>query len=559
MPVGGAHSGGIFEPLRHAPYRDLWIANLVSNLGWLVHSVAAAWLMTSLSGTPEMVALVQTAVQVPIVMISLLAGVAADVWDRRRVLLIALLWQASAAAMLGVLTLMGLVGPLMLLALTFVLGLGTALGGPALQAVVRDLVGPERLPAAVTLNAISFNLARTAGPALGGLLVALAGAAVAFLINAGSTLAVVAILLRWPSTMRLDDLPRERIHHAVATAFRYAVETRELQNILIRSFLFSLMAASTLALLPLVARDRLGGGPLTYGVLLGGFGLGALAGAFVIHSARQRFGSEAVVRALSLACGLALIAIGLIPRIEPVLFALAVAGAAWLGSFSNFNISVQTTSAHWIQARAFALYQTVMFSALAGGSWMWGRIAENVGVGEALVVAGGLLLVTVLASFRYRLPGEEPRDLRPQPIVSRPGPSVQFDPAEGPVLIQVEYRIALTDAAAFAAAMDDVGAMRRRNGALRWRLFQDTADAEHWVETYVVADWNDLLRQRRRSTMMDETVRSRAAAFHNGPEPPLVRRLIARREDARFPLDATERAAAEHQSAGANRASTALR
>ena len=544
MAIAAAGDDGraasILEPLRSARFRALWLATLVSNVGWLVQTVGAAWLMTALVGTPDMVALVQAAVQAPILCFSILAGVAADLVDRRRVLLAAQLFMLVVSLVLAASTAAGVIGPWSLLVSTFLLGSGAALQGPAYQSLVRETVPMGALGAAVTLNGVSFNAARALGPAVGGAVVAWAGAQAAFLLNAVSYLPLILALLRWRRPAQEDDLPRERVAGAVLGAFRYAAETPAIRTVLVRSALFAFAAAAALPLLPLVARDRLAGGAATYGILLGLFGLGAMASAFVIHPLRERHGAEPVSRALALlfAGGLLLLALG--SGWPAITLALLACGAAWIGSFAAFNIAVQTSSAFWVQSRTFALYQTVMFGAMALGSWVWGLLAAKASVPVAFAVAAVLLALQPLVGRIRPLPSASGRDLGPARRAPEPDPALAFDPEEGPVLVQVEYRVDPARAAGFVAAMDELGHIKKRNGALRWRLFQDTDDPEHWVETYVVADWVEHLRLARRTTEADRAVERQVAAFDRKGSP-VVRRLVARRRDARFALDPSER------------------
>lgn len=539
--AGRAGSGeGILAPFGVRLYRDLWAATLVSNLGWLIQTVGAAWLMTALVGRADMVALVQAATQAPILCFSLLAGVAADIFDRRLVLLAAQLAMLSASLLLAALTATGLIGPWSLLLGTFVLGTGAALQSPAYQAVVRELVPMRILGAAVVLNGVSFNFARAFGPALGGAIVATAGAEGAFLANALSYLPLVLVLVFWQRPAAVDDLPRERVKGAILTGLRYASETPAIRAVLVRNAIFALAAAAALPLLPLVAKERLAGGPVTYGLLLGAFGAGAMAAAFVVHPLRQRHGPEAVLRWVSLLFAAGLLLVAGTRALVPVLVGLAASGAAWLSAFSFFNIAIQTTSAFWVQARIFAIYQTVMFGAMTLGSWLWGELAQAFGITASLATAAALLALSPALGRFWRLPAGTGLDLGPAARLPEPAPALAFDPEEGPVLVQIEYRIRPADAAAFVAAMDEVGHIRKRNGALRWRLFQDTDDPEHWVETYVVPDWLEHRRLARRTTEADRRAEAAALAFQRSG-PPLVRRLVARRRDARFALDASER------------------
>lgn len=529
MAEGRQAAAGIFAPLHRRLFRAIWATTLLAQFGWLVQSVGAAWLMTQLDPSPDMVALVQTATTAPILLLSLIAGALADLWDRRRVILLSLVLTALVSALLAVLAWLGQLGPLLLLALTFALGGAAALGQPAMQALVRELVPARELAAAVTINAVGFNLARSLGPALGGIVVAVGGAASAFAVNAVAGMGLIAMLARLRRAGPPSDLPRERFAGAILSGLRYVSRTRAISTTLLRGGVFGLLAPSILALLPLVARDLLAGGPQLFGLLLAAFGLGALGGAFLIHPLRQRIGAENLVTLLSGVGGGAALAMGLSPTLPVVVAALPLAGAAWLGSFSTFNIAVQTSSAFWVQARVLALYQMVVFGTMAAGSWGWGIVARHLGLPEAIALSGGLMLLSMLLHGLARLPTGEAPDLRPAPEPPAPPPSLRFDPEEGPVLVLIEYCVRPCHAARFDQAMQAVGVLRRRDGASRWQLFQDTADPEHWVEAFTVPSWLEHLRQTRRRTAADHAVERAALAFHEG-QPPAVRRLIHRHQ-----------------------------
>ncbi len=554
MTTGGkgqaaGSGGGILAPLRLPLFRAIWAANLVGSIGWLVQGVGAAWLMTTLAGTADKVALVQTATMAPILLFALLAGALADVWDRRWVLLVAQLWVAAAAFGLAVVSGAGMLTPVVLLLFTFLIGTGAALNGPAWQAVVREIVPREELAAAVTLNAIGFNLARAFGPAVGGAVVAAYGSQAAFLLNGVSALALVVVLLFWRRQLPKDDLPRERLGGAVITGLRYVGETPAIRAILGRAAVFGMAASAALALLPLIARDRLGGGPVIYGLLLGGFGIGALLGAFLIHPLRHRRGAEFVITVLSAAGGVAFLVVGLLPgHLVTVLLALGVAGTAWLGAFSTFNITVQMRTAYWVQARVLSLYQTVVFGGMAIGAWAWGELADITSLEVGYMLAGGMLLASVALHWWQPLHAGENPNLQPA-TRQEPLPAVAATVEEGPVLVQIEYEVGPATAPAFVAAMDEVGHLRRRNGAIRWRLFQDVTQGEHWIETFVLGDWVEHQRLRRRMTVADVALEARAVAFHQGRSAPMRRYMVARRHDSRYLLDEAEQAAVAAEAA----------
>jgi len=537
----GGGQGGLTAPLRIPLFRALWSANLASNFGWLIQGVGAAWLMTALTDSADMVALVQTATQLPILVFALLAGAAADLWERRRVLLMAQAWMFAVSALLVVLALADMLTPWLLLAFTFALGAGMAVNGPATQAVVREIVKPELLGASVTINAVAFNLARAVGPALGGSIVAAAGASAAFLVNALSYLPLMGVLIVWRRQAAPSELPRERVISAMQAGLRYVAQTPVIGHAMVRGGAFGFAATSVLALLPLVAKHELEGGPLAFGVLLGMFGIGALIGAFIVHPARQRFGAEPPLMAMTALYGTGLLLLGLAPSWPTAMIGLVLMGGGWLGSLSAFNIAVQLASAHWVQARVLSIYQMMLFGMMALGSWIWGVVAEAWGIGTSLALAGLAMLANMLLAPRLVMPSGRPPDMRRVGTGDDVRPEIPIEPDEGPVLVQIEYRVPTAKAGAFVQAMDEVHHVRRRNGALRWRLFQDVTDAEHWTETFLIADWLDYRRLHWRTTAADKTIEAAAHAWLRADSAPVIRRMIARRHDSRFALDPEER------------------
>jgi MFS family permease len=393
----------------------MWIASLLSNFGTLIQGVGAAWLMTSLAPSADMVALVQVSTVLPIMLFSLPAGAAADVWDRRIVMLVAQGAMLAVSVALAGLAWLGLVTPWLLIALTFLLGTGAALHGPAWQSSVREQVPRPDLPAAVALNSVSFNLARAAGPALGGAIVAWAGAQVAFAVNAVSYLGLIAVLLSWRRPTRKAELPPETMTAAILAGLRFARLSHSLQAVLVRSATFGFFAAALWALIPLVARDLIGGGAITYGLLLAAFGGGAVGGALLGAGIRERFTSEMIVAGGSAAFACAGLAVAFSPHLAVALAALVLSGAAWLLTLSTFNVTVQLRTPRWVVGRAMAIYQAGVFGGLALGGWLWGVVAEHYGVPTSLLTAGLALGVTALLGRILPMPTTDQINLEPAP------------------------------------------------------------------------------------------------------------------------------------------------
>lgn len=529
------------SPFRVPLFRAVWIASLCSNFGGLIQSVGASWMMTGLGASPQMIALVQASTSLPIMLLSLWAGAVADNLDRRRVLLAAQSFMLIVSAILALGTWLGVVTPWLLLAFTFLIGCGTAINGPAWQASVGDMVPRALLPSAVAYNSMGFNIARSLGPALGGAIVAAAGAATAFCINAVSYLGLILVLHRWRPDIPPRRLPRERLGVAMAAGVRYVRLSPQIRVVLLRAALFGLAASALQALMPLVARDLIGGGPLTYGLLLGAFGLGAVGGALLGRRLRERLSTEGIVRAAAgaLAAGAAATSLGHLPL---ALLGLAAAGAGWVLALSTFNVSVQMASPRWVVARAIALYQMSAFGGMAVGSWLFGWLASSHGAALALLAAAAAQLLSVAAGLFLRLPGISQLDLAPRDTWVEPRTAVPVEPRSGPIVITVEHRIAEGDIAAFLTVMHERRRIRLRDGARNWILMRDLAEPTLWVERFDFATWLDYVRHNERRTHAD-TANSEAlhALWIDGTQPVVHRRIerqtsslpIARAPDAR--------------------------
>jgi MFS family permease len=516
-------------PLKHRLFAAVWIASVTSNFGSLVQTVGASWMMTTIAPSPDIVALVQAATALPILLFSLPAGAVADIWDRRTVMLIAQSLMLVVAAGLAVLAQVGTITPGLLLAFTFALGTGAALYGPAWQAAVGDLVPRNEIPAAVALNSLGFNLARSLGPAIGGAIVAAAGPEAAFIFNAVSYVALIVVLAKWKPPPVERRLPPESMVPAIAAGLRYAALSLVVRAVLVRTFAFGLCGSAIWALLPLVARHLVGGGPLTYGILLGALGVGAILGAIVSTPLRQKLGGEIVVRGAAATFGLCTLSAAFITGLVPLAIVLTAAGAGWVMTLSTFNVVVQMSSPRWVMGRAMAVYQMMTFGGLALGSWMWGVLAHKLGISTSLAFAGGAAIVLgLLLARRFRLPPYEQLNLEPSSAWPEPQVGLDFDPQSGPVIVSVEYKITPDHVPAFLSAMRILRRNRRRDGARRWMLTQDVADPQTWLERFEVATWLDHMRQHQRATVADRTAENAVVALHEGPTAPRVRHFLER-------------------------------
>jgi predicted MFS family arabinose efflux permease len=542
----GLPTDGIAAPLRHAVFRRIWLASLVSNLGILIQGVGAAWAMTQMTSSADKVALVQTALMLPVMLISMPAGAIADMHDRRVVAMISLGIALVGATTLTVLAWLGLVTPNILLALCFVVGSGMALFGPAWQASVSEQVPAETLPAAVALNGISYNIARSFGPAIGGIVVATSGAVAAFAVNAALYLPLMVVLFLWNRASEPSRLPRERLNRAMVSGVRYITNSPSIKIVLTRTLVTGIIGGSVSALMPLVTRDLLHGGAQTYGIMLGAFGMGAVFGALNIGEVRRRMSGEAAVRACAISMAGAIAAVALSTSAILTAIALVLAGAVWMLAVALFNIGVQLSAPRWVAGRSLAAFQASIAGGIAVGSWGWGHLTDLAGVETALLVSAGLMLISPLLGIWLRMPRVGARNEDATELLADPEVQLSLTGRSGPLVVEIEYRVAQDNARAFHNVMQEVQLSRQRNGAYGWSIARDIGDPELWTERYHCPTWLDYLRQRNRATQSERALHQRAIAFHLGPDPIRVRRMLERPfGSVRWKEDTPDRAANE--------------
>ncbi|MGW7445467.1 MFS transporter [Kitasatospora sp. NPDC054795] len=529
----GEAGGSAWSPLRRRVFRDLWLAQFTSNVGSWMQTVGAQWLLVG-HGAAQ-VSLVQLAAGLPVLFLALPAGVLADLVDRRRLLLAMQAAMALVAAALAVLAFTGRLGPWTLLALTFLLGCGNALNGPAWQAVQPSLVPRDELRQAAALGAVNLNLARAVGPALGGLLIAVLGVGWTFAVNAASFLAILAVLATWrPGTRARVPRPGQEREHLIAAlraGGRYVRSAPRIRRILLRSALFVPGASALWTLLPVSAHQSLGLGAAGYGLLLGAVGLGAVAGAAALPAlSRQVGGNGALALAGAVFAG-ALVTLAVGPGVPVAFLALVLAGAAWITALSTLNAGLQVALPAWVRARASAFYLLVFQGGSALGALCWGQLAQHAGVSAAMLLAALVLLGGVLSLRRLPLPGG-----RTDPTLSEawPEPRLTVEPApqDGPVLVTVTYRVRAERAPAFVTAMRKVESSRRRTGAVSWGLYRDAARPEQFVETFTVTSWSEHCAQHHgRYTGTDRAFETDARALLTG-EPTVTHAVMAHDRDA---------------------------
>jgi len=478
-----------------------------------MHEVGAGWLMTSLSSSPSIVALVSAAGTFPVMLLALPAGAIADILDRRRLLIAAQGYFIVVIGALALLAALGIMTPWLLLAFTFAVGVGTALTMPAWSAIVPELVPADELPAAIALNSIGINISRAIGPAIAGVLVAAVGPWLVFALDALSCLGILAVLLRWRREPRKSELPAERFFSAIRVGLRFITHTRALQAVLIRGAAFFLFASATWSLFPLVVRQELGRGPEAYGVLLACIGVGAVAGAMLLPRVREKVSRNVQVAGATVLYALAALMLAHVPNLGLLAVAMLMTGVAWIAILAALQVSAQLTLPDWVRARGLAAYVIVFMGGMAFGSVLWGQIATAIGIPAALTAAAAGMVIAIGLTWRFRLIDGHAPDFRPAMEWPTPIIAETPEPDSGPVMVTIEYVVDPAKRAEFVAAMRDVREMRRRNGAFFWALFHDAAQPTRYLESFMDESWTEHLRQHERASVVDREVQRRANRF----------------------------------------------
>jgi MFS family permease len=516
------------EPLREPVFRRIWSASVLSNFGQLILGVGAAWDMTRLSTSPELVALVQTALMLPLMLVSVPAGAIADMFDRRKIALVGLSFATVCAAVLTTLAFNGLTTPWMLLVFCSLIGAGVAFYSPAWGASIAEQVAPEHLPAAVALGSISYNLARSFGPAIGGLIVVAAGARAAFLTNALAYLPLLIAFALWSRKHPIPRLPPERIDRAIIAGARYALHSTPMRATMVRAFFFGGAGAAGSSLVPLVARDFLHGNASTYGLLLGCSGIGAVVGALLVGRARRRLSPEQAFGLCVLVGGLMVMTVGLSHIRILTAAAMTISGAASMLTIALLNVSVQISVPRWVAGRALAGFQASLTGGIALGAWLWGQCAAHQSLKVAFLCSGAALMVTPLLGLVLPMPHTSPAGAETIDIAVEPEIALAITPRSGPIAIEIDYRVAAGDARQFYGVMLNLQRARQRNGAFQWSLARDLSDLELWTERFHLPTWLDYCRLRSRFTHADRALQEAADAFNSARSTQRVRRRLER-------------------------------
>ena len=521
----------MWHTLRQPAFRGLWGFGGLFFLGNAMQSMTAAWMMVELTGSDFLAALVQTAVFMPMFLLSLPAGVLADTADRLRLMSWALAVQAASVVLLAGLLLAGLAGPAMVLFIMFVSGCCTALMSPAWNSTIGDTIPRDQLPQGITAIAINWNAARAVGPALAGVVFAQLGGAWNFVVAALGALGMVYAVHRWPPRPHPPSrLPPERLWGGTLSGLRFARHSEIVLAQLVRTVAYSGAGSALWALLPVIGQRQLGTGAAGYGLLMACLGTGAVAAGLVIGRLRNRFGLEAIVGGGCVVFAAVMLIAGL-SRWPPLVYAaLVLGGASWMAVMSTFNTATQTSVPPWVRARALAMHTVCALGSFALGSALWGALSGIFGlssalIGASLVMAAGLLLIK---PFPLRM-GESQEVTQATTAWEELFIAHEPAPDAGPVAVELSYRIRAEEADAFLDTISLLRAPRRRDGATLWRVYRDLSDPSRFCERFVVTSWADYLHQRARATVADQDLEARVRAFVLPGETVAVSHYVAER------------------------------
>lgn len=519
---------GAWAPFEQPVFRMLWGVWITANVCMWMNDVAAAWLMTSLTTSPVMVALVQSASTLPVFLLGLPSGALADILDRRKYFMVTQVWVGAVAIIMGLVVSLGAINAPLLLVITFANGIGLAMRWPVFAAIVPELVPRHHLSAALALNGVAMNASRIVGPILAGALIASAGSAWVFALNAVLSVAAAVAIYRWRREQKVSALPGERFVGAMRVGLQYVIRSDRMHAVVLRVSLFFLQSMALLGLLPLVAKGLQDGGAGTFTLLLACMGGGAIGAAVSLQRLRAYGTRDTLVNGGTAVLSLSMLVVAFAPSAWVAAPAMITAGAGWITAANTLTVGAQLSLPDWVRARGMSIYQMALMGSSALGAALWGQVATWTDVRTSLIsaaVAGGLLALVV--TRRFALERGPLEDLTPAPFSPPAGTQVEVDPHEGPVLITIEYQVAPERAAEFLELMQETRRNRLRHGVLSWGLFRDPAQPGRYIEHFVDESWVEHLRHFERMTAYDLSLRERRHAFHIADTPPRVSRYLA--------------------------------
>jgi len=526
-PEGPALPAAAFTPLADPVFRMLWIVWFTANVCMAMNDVAAAWLMSTLTTSPVMVALVQTAATMPVFLLGLPSGALADILDRRRYFVVTQFWVAVTALLLCLAILTDAINPTLLLVLVFLNGIGLAMRWPVYSAIVPGLVSRIQLPAALALNGLAMNASRIIGPVVAGALIAGAGTEWVFIVNVVLSVTAGFLILRWKTVEEPSALPGERFLGAMRVGVQYVRQSAPMRAVLVRVLTFFGQSTALIALLPLVARGMQGGSAGTYTLLFASLGFGAILSVFMLPHMRHRHSRDQLIRDGSVVQAIAMVGAGVAPNVYVAVPVMVVAGMAWLTTANSISVAAQLALPNWVRARGMSTFQVALMGGAGAGAALWGQVAALTSVRASLAIAAVTGVAALWLTRHYRVEGGADDDLTPSQEWKAPVTALPVDPDAGPVMTTIEYRIDPARAAEFREVMRESRSSRLRQGALSWELFRDTKDPGRFLEYFVDESWVEHLRRFDRVTAADVALRARRLSFHLGEQPPVITRCIA--------------------------------
>lgn len=515
-------------PLRHRTFRMLWMVWMVANICMWMNDVASAWVMTTLTSSPTLVALVQTASTLPVLLLGLPTGALADIIDRRRYLMFTQFWVAGVAVLLSVTVLTGTLTAPLLLFLTFANGIGLAMRWPVYAALVPELVPRGELSAALALNGVGMNVSRIVGPVVAGALIASAGSEYVFVLNAVLSLVTATILLRWKrQPQKVSAMPSERMVGAIRVGLQHVRQSPHIQAVMLRVFVFFLQSTAILALLPLVARRFRDGNASTYTLLLASMGLGAIVTALLLPRVRALMTRDELVRNGSLLHAAATLTVAFAPNLWVAIPAMLAAGAAWISVANSLTVAAQMGLPDWVRARGMSIVQMAIMGGTALGAALWGQVASFTSVRISLALSSICAVLALILMRSFKVGGRAEEDLTPARVWKAPELAIPVEPEHGPVLVTVEFHIDPARTDDFVAVMRESRRIWLSNGLLAWELFHDVSDPGHYIEHLIDESWAEYVRRNERVTSAYIALREQKLAFHLLEAPPVVRRFVA--------------------------------
>ena len=514
-------------PLKIPVFRALWTTWLVANVCMYTNDVAAAWMMTSLTTSATLIALVQTAANLPVLLLGLPSGALADILNRKHFLVFTQLWLAINATLLFFSSVFNLLDPIFLLLLTFINGVGLAMRWPVYAAIVPDLVPRDTLHLALGLNSIAMNASRILGPLIAGLIIAGIGTEYVFALNMVLSLAMSAIVLRWKNESYISTLPGERFFGAMRVGTQYIKQSKPMRSILVRSFLFYMQSSSLLALLPVIAKSHFDGDANTFTLLLSCLGFGAIIVGSQLHYFREKFTPQQMASYGIIFLSISSAGVVLVPNLWYAAPIMIVSGMSWFSVGNTLSTASQLSLPNWIRARGMSFYQMSLMGGSALGAFVWGKITNSTDVTTGVVASAIFGIVALVLIRKHRIHGHEGEDLSPVCPIERPHPSRDIDPHEGPVMISIEYHIHQEQADSFRKLMARTRGSRLKQGALSWSLFEDAEHAGKFLEYFVFETWADYLRRFDRFTADDLAMQEERHRLHIDSSPPKLTRRIA--------------------------------